>query len=50
MEFPGAFYHITSRGNARQNIFLDDKDFVMFLDFLGREIKRKKRMQPFIVQ
>jgi len=26
IEFPSAVYHITSRGNAQQSIFLDDKD------------------------
>jgi len=26
IEYPGAFYHITSRGNARAPIYLDDKD------------------------
>ena len=31
LEFPGAFYHITSRGNARQNIFVDDTDRLKFL-------------------
>jgi len=32
IEFKGAVYHITSRGNARQAIFLDEKDFA---DFIG---------------
>jgi len=32
IEFKGAVYHITSRGNAQQAIFLDEKDFA---DFLG---------------
>ncbi|MEK9130594.1 MAG: transposase [Patescibacteria group bacterium] len=33
IEFPGAFYHITSRGNARQNIFCsnDDREQLLFL-------------------
>ncbi|MGB6370466.1 MAG: hypothetical protein WBF68_05485 [Atribacterota bacterium] len=30
--FAGAFYYITSRGNAKQAIFLHEKDFT---DFLG---------------
>jgi hypothetical protein len=25
-EFPGAVYHLTSRGNARQKIFFKDAD------------------------
>ncbi len=35
IEFPGAVYHITSRGNAKQRIFLDDKDYRNFLAILG---------------
>ena len=34
MEFEGAFYHITSRGNLRNRIFFDDKDREKFLDIL----------------
>jgi hypothetical protein len=32
IEFPGAVYHVTSRGNARQTIFIDDEDRGQFLD------------------
>jgi REP element-mobilizing transposase RayT len=35
IEFPGALYHVTSRGNARAPIFLDDTDRWRFLDRLG---------------
>lgn len=31
IEYPGAGYHITSRGNARQAIFLADQDRADFL-------------------
>ena len=31
IEFKGIVYHITFRGNAREAIFLDEKDFVGFL-------------------
>jgi len=34
IEFKGEVYHITSRGNARQVIFLDEKDFADFLGIL----------------
>jgi len=33
-------YHITSRGNAPQEIFLDDKDSSSFLDILAQVIDR----------
>src|SRR5690554_7360780 len=35
IEFSGALYHVTSRGNARQDIFLDDDDFECFLRLLA---------------
>jgi putative transposase len=35
IEYPGALYHITSRGNGRQNIFRSDKDCVYFLKLLA---------------
>jgi putative transposase len=31
LEFAGAFYHITSRGNGRSLIYLQDDDFELFL-------------------
>ena len=36
IEFPGAFYHVTSRGNQRQAIVQDDQDRHTFLDCLER--------------
>lgn len=38
VEFPGALYHITARGNAQQAIFFDDTDRHQFIRLLGREI------------
>ena len=35
IEYPGALYHLTSRGNARQNIFRTDKDRTYFIELLG---------------
>src|SRR5581483_5147718 len=40
LEFPGALYHVTARGNAREAICLDDEDREMFLEVLGQAIKR----------
>ena len=31
IEYKGALYHITSRGNERRKIFLDEKDRTQFL-------------------
>lgn len=35
LEFPGALYHVTARGNARQDIFFGDADHAAFLDVLA---------------
>jgi putative transposase len=40
IQFPGALYHVTSRGNARAPIFLGDSDRHLFLDVLGAAIDR----------
>jgi len=40
IEFPGAVYHVTSRGNARQAIFMDDEDRGRFLDVLSIAVDR----------
>ena len=40
IEFAGAVYHITSRGNARQPIFLDGPDWDGFLDILSSVVAR----------
>ena len=38
--YPGAIYHITSRGNARQPIYEDDEDRKVFLELLGFIVDR----------
>jgi len=35
IQYPGALYHVTSRGNARHPIFRDDLDRKTFLDLLN---------------
>ena len=41
LEFPGALYHLTARGNAREAIYRDDVDRELFLALLGREIEQQ---------
>jgi putative transposase len=41
LEFAGAFYHLTARGNARAKIFLDDGDRGLFLALLSKEITQQ---------
>ena len=40
IEFEGALYHILSRGNEQQDIFLEDEDRNCFLDVLGEMSER----------
>ncbi len=35
IEYPGAVYHVTSRGNERKSIFLSDEDRKAFFDILA---------------
>ncbi|MFO7560988.1 MAG: transposase [Desulfobacterales bacterium] len=34
IQYPGAYYHVTSRGNERQDIYKDSVDYDIFLDKL----------------
>ncbi|MGW8389669.1 REP-associated tyrosine transposase [Pseudoduganella sp. HUAS MS19] len=40
IQFQGALYHVTSRGNRRANIFLDHRDFLIWLDILAQVVKK----------
>lgn len=40
IEFPGAIYHVTSRGNARQKIYRNNEDREKFLSVLAQVVKR----------
>jgi REP element-mobilizing transposase RayT len=40
IEYPGAFYHITSSGNERRDIFKDEQDFEKFLTYLETATQR----------
>jgi REP element-mobilizing transposase RayT len=40
LEYPGAVYHITARGNAREPIFLNDEDREAFLTVLASVVDR----------
>jgi len=41
LEYAGALYHLTARGNARADIFADDDDRGLFLKLLGQEIAQQ---------
>ncbi|MDV7392563.1 transposase, partial [Arthrospira platensis SPKY1] len=40
IEFPGALYHVMSRGDRREDIFWDDDDRSIFLETLGDVVSR----------
>lgn len=40
IEYPGAFYHVISRGNARQKIFLDEADKEKFMCYLETGVEQ----------
>ena len=41
LEYAGALYHVTARGNARQKVFLDDEDRHDFIELLGKEVDQQ---------
>lgn len=42
LEYPGALYHVTARGNAKSDIYLDDADRRIFLRMLGTTVTRQQ--------
>jgi putative transposase len=40
LHVPGMVYHVMSRGNARQVIFTDDRDYERYLELLERSARR----------
>ena len=48
IEFPGALYHITSRGNEKRAIFLDSRDREAFLELLSVRDFTMKEIGDFL--
>ena len=40
IEFPGALYHVTSRGDRREDIFVDDADRARLLAVVAQGLQR----------
>ena len=40
IEYPGAFYHVTSRGNEQKDVFKSHKDREKFLSYLESASER----------
>lgn len=50
LEFPGAVWHVTSRGNERRDVFRDDEDRRLFLRLLARTVARRGwRLHAFVL-
>lgn len=41
LEFPGALYHITARGDRQEPIAEDDEDRLAFIELLGKEVAQQ---------
>jgi len=39
IEYPGAYYHVSTRGNERKAIFRDDRDRERLLELIARAVK-----------
>lgn len=39
LEFEGAYYHVITRGNHRQRVFLEPGDYVRYLKYLGETLR-----------
>ena len=39
IHYPGAYYHVTCRGNERRSIFADEKDLSLFLEKLALSLE-----------
>jgi hypothetical protein len=58
IEYPGALYHVTSRGDRQEAIFEDDHDRRAFLNLLGQVVSQvshpwsslKKSFRPTFCQ
>ena len=44
IEFAGALYHVTSRGDRREDIYDDDTDREIFLEIFGRVVSDYNRV------
>ena len=50
LDYPGALWHVTARGNERKPIYRDPEDYETFLDVLGRTVTRYRwRLNAFVL-
>jgi putative transposase len=41
LEYPGALYHLTARGDRQEPVFKDDGDYLAFIDLLAKEVMQQ---------
>src|SRR5215212_8497113 len=41
LEFPGACYHVTARGDRQEPIFESEEDYLVFIDLLAKEVTQQ---------
>lgn len=46
--YPGAMYHVTSRGNRRSDIFKEEKDYLIYLEVLKEALEYYKNSYEII--
>ncbi len=50
LDYSGALWHVTARGNERKPIYKDSEDCVVFLDVLGRTVAQYRwRLHAFVL-
>jgi REP element-mobilizing transposase RayT len=49
LEYPGSLWHVTVRGNGRQDVFRDDRDRQFLLELLGDCVNRFAWILPAYV-
>jgi REP element-mobilizing transposase RayT len=49
IEYPGALYHVTCRGNSRGKVFLIDPDRELFLQVLGASRREVQLALPCLL-
>ena len=46
LEYPGSLWHVLTRGNAKQDIYLDTFDRELYLDLLGECVSKFRWILP----
>ena len=44
---PDSYYHVYARGNSRHRIFIDEQDYITFLNLLERYLSPEEAKNPF---